>query len=158
MEQLGTVDRVIAGAALVAFISLFLPWYGVAVGGVDVTGSGGVTGSLGALLLMAAGVLVVYRKAGGALRAGRHAAPSMVVVVLAVLGLVLVIVRWATLPRVQASAANFSYSVGPRYGLYVALLAGIVETAAAILAIRAAGEQAPWEQPGEPDPPATPDD
>jgi hypothetical protein len=158
MEQLSTVDRVIAGAALVAFVSLFLPWYGVTVGAVDVTGSGGVTGSLGALLLTAAGVLVVYRKAGGALRSGRHAAPSGIVVLLAALGLLLVIVRWATLPRVHASAVNFSYSVGPRYGLYVALLAGIAETVAAVMALRSASEQAPWDRPAEADPPSAPDE
>ena len=150
MEQLNTVDRVIAGAALVAFITLFLPWYGVSVGGVDVSGSGGVTGSIGALLLTAGGVLTVYRKAGGALHSGRHAAPSLVVVVLAALGLLLVIVRWITLPRYHAGGVGFSHSVGPRYGLYVALLAGIVETVAAVMAMRTPGEQAPWDQSAEP--------
>jgi hypothetical protein len=51
------------------------------------------------------------------------------------------------LPRYHTSGADFSYSVGPTYGLYLALIAGIVETAAALLALRTADEQRPWDEP-----------
>jgi hypothetical protein len=147
MKQLNTLDRVIAGAAAVAFITLFLPWYGVTIGEISVSGSGGFAGSAGALLLTAAGVLVVFRRTGGALLSGANAGPSAVVAGLAALGLLLVIIRWVTLPGYHASGVNFSYSVGPSYGLYLALAAGIVETGAALLALRAAGEQRPWNEP-----------
>ena len=153
MKQLSTLDRVIAGAAAVAFVTLFLPWYGVSVGQLDVSGGGGVTGSVGAILLTAAGVVLVARKAGGSLRAGSHAAPSLLVAGLAATGLLLVIIRWLTLPRYDSSGPGLSYSVGPRYGLYVALLAGIVETAAAVMVQRSATGQAPWER-GKPEPEA----
>jgi hypothetical protein len=58
---------------------------------------------------------------------------------------------------VVAGGTGFSYSVRPSYGLYVALLAGIVETAAALLALRTAGEQRPWDEPApeKPDAPTT---
>jgi hypothetical protein len=155
MKQLNTLDRVIAGAAAVAFITLFLPWYGLTIREVTLSGSAGVTGSVGAVLLTAAGALLVFRRAGGSLRSGPNAGPSIFVAGLAALGLLFVIIRWATLPRYHAGGAGFSYSVGPSYGLYVALIAGIVETAAAVLAMRAAGEQAPWDQP---DAPAAPEE
>lgn len=159
MRHLNTLDRVIAGAAAVAFITLFLPWYGVTVGEVSVSGSGGFTGSAGALLLVAAGVLLVFRRAGGSLLSGANAGPSAVVAGLSAVGLLLVIVRWATLPRYRAGGTDFSYSVGPSYGLYVALIAGIVETAAALLAMRAPREQRPWDQPApEQDTPAAPEE
>jgi hypothetical protein len=147
MKQLNTLDRVIVGAAVVAFITLFLPWYEVTVGRLSVTGSGGVAGSAGALLFVAAGVLLLFRRTGGSLLSGANAGPSAVVAGLAALGLVLVIVRWATLPRYHASGVGFSYSVDPSYGLYLALVAGIVETAAALLALRTQVEQRPWDEP-----------
>jgi len=147
MKQLNTLDRVIVGAAAIAFITLFLPWYGVTIGETSVSGSGGFAGSAGALLLTAAGVLVLFRRTGGSLLSGRNAGPSALVAGLAAVGLVLVIVRWATLPSYHASGVDFSYSVGPSYGLYLALVAGVVETAAALLALRDAGEQRPWDEP-----------
>ena len=147
MKQLNTLDRVIVGAAAVAFITLFLPWYGVTIGETSVSGSGGFAGSAGAALLTAAGVLVLFRRTGGSLLSGANAGPSALVAGLAALGLVLVIIRWATLPTHHASGVDFSYSVGPSYGLYLALVAGIVEAAAALLALRTAGEQRPWDEP-----------
>ena len=147
MKHLNALDRVIVGAAAVAFITLFLPWYDVAVGRLSVTGSGGFVGSAGAFCLTAAGALLLYRRAGGSLLSGANAGPSALVAGLAAVGLVLVILRWATLPRYHASGVDFSYSVTPSYGLYLALIAGIVETAAAILALRTAGRQRPWDEP-----------
>jgi hypothetical protein len=149
MKQLNTLDRVIVGAATVAFITLFLPWYDVTIGRdgeISISGSGGFAGSAGAALLTAAGVLVLFRRTGGSQLSGANAGPSAVVAGLAALGLLLVIVRWATLPGPQ-SGSVFSYSVGPSYGLYLALGAGIVETVAALLALRTAGEQRPWNEP-----------
>jgi hypothetical protein len=147
MKQLNTLDRVIVGAAAVAFITLFLPWYGVTIGEISVSGSGGIAGSMGAALLAAAGVLVLFRRTGGSLLSGVNAGPSALVAGLAALGLVLVIIRWATLPTYPANGVDFSYSVGPSYGLYLALVAGIVEAATALLALRTAGEQRPWDEP-----------
>jgi len=149
MKQLNTLDRVIVGAAAVAFITLFLPWYGVTIGETSVSGSGGFAGSAGALLLTAAGALVLFRRTGGSLLSGANAGPSTLVACSAALGLVLVIVRWGTLPSYHAGGVDFSYSVGPSYGLYLALVAGIVETAAALLALRTAGEQRPWDEPAQ---------
>ena len=72
MKQLNTLDRVIVGAAAVAFITLFLPWYEVTVGRLSVTGSGGVAGAAGASLLVVAGVLLLFRRTGGSLLSGAN--------------------------------------------------------------------------------------
>jgi hypothetical protein len=61
-----------------------------------------------------------------------------------------VVVRWASLPRYRG------FDVGARYGLYVALIAGIAEVTVAVLAMRAPEEPVP-EGP-TPDAPATPEE
>ena len=148
-----TLDRVIAGGGLVAFIATFLPWYGVSVGpfSVNVDGwSAGFSAWAGALLLTAAAVLVVLRRSGSDL-AGTRIDPSMLVAIVAAVGLLLVIIRWVSFPRYESS--GLSYDVGARYGIYLALIAGLAQVTAAVMALRAAGEQAPSapaEHPSEP--------
>jgi hypothetical protein len=68
----------------------------------------------------------------------------------ATLGLLLVVIRWASLPRADGHA------VGARYGLYIALIAGIVEVTVAVLELRAPEEPTP-EAPIA-DAPATPEE
>jgi hypothetical protein len=67
---------------------------------------------------------------------------------IASLGLLLVIIRWASLPRYHVSA--LSYNAGARYGLYIALIAGIAEVAAAVMQMRSSGEAMPWTQTQQP--------
>jgi hypothetical protein len=54
-----------------------------------------------------------------------------------------VIIRWLTLPRVHGGLAG---SIGAKYGIWVAIIAGIVEVAVAVIAMRASGEPFPWTQ------------
>jgi hypothetical protein len=88
---------------------------------------------------------------------------------IAALGLLLVIIRWLSFPTVHS--AGFSYDVGARYGIFIALIAGLAEVVATVLALRAAGEPMPWaqsqhpaaeplaaEHQPEPDAPAVPED
>jgi hypothetical protein len=138
------LDRVIAGGAAVAFIALFLPWYGVSVGPFSASVSGwsaGFSAWAGGLLLTIAGVLLVLRRSGATLPS-LQVGPSVLVAGIAALGLLLVIIRWTTLPRYHLS--ELSYDAGARYGLYFALIAGIAEVAAAVMAMRASGEKMPW--------------
>ncbi|HEY1564923.1 MAG TPA: hypothetical protein VGF72_09595 [Gaiellaceae bacterium] len=139
-KSLSTLDRAIVAGAAVAFIALFLPWWGVGFIGFSVDGWGaGFTAWAGGLLLTAAGVLLVLRRSGATMSFG-GAGPSVVTAGVAALGLLLVIIRWASLPSYRGSG------VGAKYGLYIALIAGIVEVAAAVMAMRASGEQLPWAQ------------
>jgi hypothetical protein len=145
-NRLSTLDRVVAGGAAVAFIASFLPWYGVSVGPFSASVSGwsaGFTAWAGAMLLTIAGALLVVRRSGGTLPS-LQVSPSVLVAGIAALGLLLVIIRWATLPRYRLS--ELSYNAGARYGLYLALIAGIAEVAAAVMQMRASGEAMPWTQ------------
>jgi hypothetical protein len=166
-KRFSTLDRVIAGAAAVAFIALFLPWYGVSVGpfSASVDGwSAGFSAWAGGLLLTAAGVLVVLRRSGADLSSARID-PSLLVACVAAVGLLLVVIRWVSFPRYNG-AGGLSYDVGARYGIYLALIAGIAAVTAAVLAWRSSDEQAaaaPAEhQPAQPEPgpeaPAAPEE
>ena len=146
LKQLSTLDRVIVGGAAVAFIASFMPWYGVSVGPFSASVSGwsaGFTAWAGALLLTFAGVLLVLSRSGATLPS-LQVGPSVLVAGIAALGLLLVIIRWVSLPRYHIS--DLSYDAGARYGLYIALIAGIAEVAAAVMAMRASGENMPWAQ------------
>jgi hypothetical protein len=160
-KRLSTLDRVIAGGGLVAFIALFLPWWGVGVIDYSVSAwSAGFTAWAGGLLLTAAGVLVVLRRSGANMSFGQ-VGPSVVIAAVAALGLLLVIIRWISLPRYDV--VGTSYGVGAKYGLYLALIAGIAEVTAAVMQMRGSGEQVPstegehQPEPTEPEPePETP--
>ena len=159
-KRLSSLDRAIAVAAAVAFIAAFLPWYGATVGPFSASVSGwsaGFTAWAGSLLLVAAGVLLVLRRSGASLAVG-GVGPSLLVAAVAALGLLLVIIRWISFPRYHGA------DVGARYGIYVALIAGIVEVTAAVKQVRDSGEQMPWGQgstdgqaePAQPTQPAEP--
>jgi hypothetical protein len=139
-KRLSTLDRAIAGGGLVAFIAAFLPWYGASVGPFSVSVSGwsaGFTAWAGALLLTAAAVLLVFLRSGGSFKLP-SIGPAVLIAGLATLGLLLVIIRWSSFPRYRG------IDVGARYGIYIALIAGIVEVGAAVMEMRASGEPMPW--------------
>ena len=150
LKRLNALDRAIAGGAGVAFISGFLPWWGysgpLSLYSASVNGwSAGFTAWAGTLLLTLAGVYLVLRRSGASLPS-TSVGPSVLVAGGAGLGLLLVVVRWLTLPSVHGGAAG---SIGAKYGIFLALIAGIVEVAAAVAEMRASGEPLPWQQPHE---------
>jgi hypothetical protein len=55
-----------------------------------------------------------------------------------------VIIRWATLQR----HSGFGYDAGAGYGIYLALIAGLIEVAVAAAEVRTSGEPLPWSGPG----------
>ena len=119
-KRFSRMDWAVVGAAGVSFICLFLPWYGASYGFYSASVSGWSTsyGWLGGLLIIAAGV--------GA----------------AVLGTLIVILRWITLPSGHAGITGFSY--GPRVGIYLTIIAGVVQVVAAVGLFRSSGEKLPW--------------
>ena len=91
--------------------------------------------------------------------ARRAGTPRRAAIVAAV-GLLLVIVRWLSFPQYHAGG-GLSYDVGARYGIFLALIAGIAEVTAAVMSRRSAGDQAtPEPAPPEPGPdaPAAPEE
>ena len=148
-KKLSQLDWAIVGGAGVAFISGFLPWWGYSgpfAGGYSTSVSGwstGFTGWFGLLLLMLAGVFLVLRRSEVSLP-DLPVGPAVAVAGVAALGLLLVLIRWLTLPRVSGGLAGH---IGAKYGIWIAIIAGAVEVAAAVMQVRASGEPLPWAQP-----------
>jgi hypothetical protein len=150
-KRLSGLDRAIVISAAVAFIAAFLPWYGATVGPFSASVSGwsaGFSAWAGSLLLVAAGVILVVHRSGASLQLG-SVGPSLLVATTASLGLFLVVIRWISFPRYHGA------DVGARYGIYVALIVGIVEVIAAVKQMRDSAEPMPWGQ-GATDQPAEP--
>jgi hypothetical protein len=70
------------------------------------------------------------------------ATPAVIVLGAAVLGTLIVILRWITLPSGHAGITGFSY--GPRVGIYLTIIAGVVQVVAAVGLFRSSGEKLPW--------------
>jgi hypothetical protein len=150
-SKFSQLDWAVVGGAGVAFIAGFLPWWGYTGPGPfhpSVSGwSAGFTGWAGTLLLTLAGVYLFLRRSDVSLPQLPFG-PAVLVAGVGSLGLLLVVIRWITLPSYPF------VSVGPRYGIYIALIAGVVEVGAAVVQFRASGEELPWVQkPSEPSPP-----
>jgi len=147
LEKLSRPDQAIVGGAGLVFISGFLPWWGytgpLALYGGSIDGwSAGFTAWAGTLLLTLAGVYLFSRRAEVQLPT-LPVGPSVLVAGLSALGLVLVVLRWLTLPSLHSGLAG---SIGARYGIWVALIAGAIEVSAAIVELRASEEPLPWHQ------------
>jgi hypothetical protein len=150
--RLSTVDRCIAVGAVVVFVAGFLPWWGYTgpahLYNASVSGwSSGFTAWAGLVLLTAAGAFHVARLSDVKLPELPFG-PAVVVAGAAALGLLLVIVRWLTLPRVNGGLVG---SVGARFGIWIAIVAAAVELAGAVSVLRGSGERLPWAQPRRPD-------
>jgi hypothetical protein len=147
LGRLSQLDRGIVVGAAVVFISGFLPWYGysgpVSLYSASVSGFGsGFTGWAGILLLFIAGLYLFLRRMEVAMP-DLPVGPAVAVAGVAALGLLLVIIRWLSFPSVHAGLAG---SIGAKYGVWIALIAGIVEVGCAVVELRASGEQLPWAQ------------
>jgi hypothetical protein len=142
-KKLSTTDKVISITSLVALISLFLPWEGASGPGYSYSVSGFSTsyGWLGALLVILAGVYVVMQRSGSNVPKFSYG-PGVITLGLSVIGAVLIIVRWISLPRGSYAAGFFSY--GPRIGIFLALIAAVVQAFFALRLFRTTGEALPW--------------
>ncbi|MFZ0171921.1 MAG: hypothetical protein WAL04_09600 [Acidimicrobiales bacterium] len=141
-KKLSPVDWGVAGAGALALIALFFPWYGVSAGVFSASVSGWSTsyGWLGALLIVAAGAYLVLQRSDVQIKL--PIGPAVVVLGAATLGALIVILRWLTLP--SGGSIGGVYSYGPRIGIYLTLIAGVVQAGCAFKLFRASGEALPW--------------
>ncbi|MCU1363443.1 MAG: hypothetical protein JWM55_1271 [Acidimicrobiaceae bacterium] len=144
-KKLSTTDRVIAITALIALISLFLPWYSWSGGGYSASAGGFSTGYgwLGALLVVAAGVYVVLLRSGSNMPKTSYG-PGVLVLGASLIGTVIVVIRWITLPRGNYGVGNVGFHYGPGFGLILALIASVVQAVFAVRMFRSSGEALPW--------------
>ncbi len=135
MKKLSTGDKGVVGAGVVALIALFLPWEGVTVGpySVSVSGFSSGFGWVGALLIIAAAVYVVLVRSGSNVPKLSYG-PGVLVLGASAIGTLLVLLRWLTL----------SNGVGPRIGLWLTVIAGLVQVFFALGLFRSTGETLPW--------------
>ena len=142
-KHFSKIDWAVVGAAGVSFICLFLPWYWASYGFYSASVSGWSTsyGWLGGLLIIAAGVYLALHRSE--VNLGKvPVTPAVVVLGAAVLGTLIVILRWINLPSGHAGITGFSY--GPRIGIYLTIIAGVVQVVAAFGLFRSSGEKLPW--------------
>lgn len=144
-KRFSRLDWAVVGAAGLSFIALFLPWYGFTAGVFSASVDGWSTsyGWLGALLIIAAGVYLALQRSEANLSA-IPLTPAVVVLGAAALGTFIVIIRWITLPSGHAVSGIYSY--GPRVGIFLTILAGLVQVGAAAVLFKASGEKLPWAQ------------
>jgi hypothetical protein len=126
----------------IAFLSLFLPWYGASYGGVVNTSvnawSTGFGWMAAALLVAAAVYLLLHLRGIGSLPA-LAVQPARMVLSLSGVGLLLVLIRLGSLPHGSVSIAGVAtYQYGARAGLVVAMIAGVVQVVCAGLLFRIA--------------------
>lgn len=149
-KKLSKLDWGVAGAGGIAFIALFLPWYGYSDSfdnfSVSVDGWSTSYGWFGALLIIAAGVYIVLQRSQVNLPK-TPIGPAVVILGASALGTLIVALRWLTVPRASFGLAG---SYGPRVGIIIALLAGIVQAVCAFLLFRTSGEVLPWVKSGSP--------
>lgn len=156
-KRLSKLDWAVIGGAGLSFIALFLPWYGFSDGPFSASVSGWSTsyGWFGGLLLIAAGIYLALVRSEFNLSAV-PVTPAVVVLGASAPGTLIVIIRWITLPSGHAGVIGLTaYSYGPSVGIFLTILAGLVEAGAAFALFRASGEKLPWAAAQPPAPPSS---
>lgn len=143
------VDWAVLATGVISLIALFLPWWGVSFGGFSASVSGWSTsyGWLGGLLVVvAAGWYILGR--GGVSLPDLPLARITASLGVTVLGFVIILLRWLTLPRGGYLGHTFNY--GGRVGIWIAAIAGAVQIGVLVVVFRQSGEQLPWKASGRP--------
>jgi Family of unknown function (DUF5336) len=156
-KTVSTNDWGVMGAAAGVFLfSLFSSYVTISIDDDEVFGglSGGINAwdsyaTLGLLLLLAVGALAAARVFANVALPDIGVGWNLIAAAAAGLGALLVILRAFTYD------SGFGLDVGPGWSGWLVMILAVAETAFAVLAFRTSGEQAPWQQPGQPRPPAT---
>ncbi len=140
VKRVTTLEWAGIGAGLLAFIVSFFPWYSVSYAGFGESISAWNTG-IGAwlpiLMLMAAAVLIALPHFGV-----QVARVPLIWLSLAAAAVVIIVLRWVTLPDDGGLGTGLltdsGLEAGAGFGLFVGLVVAIASGVAAFLAFRAA--------------------
>ncbi|HSV65124.1 MAG TPA: hypothetical protein VLJ59_04325 [Mycobacteriales bacterium] len=150
-KKVSTLDWVVIGAGVLAFIASFFAWYTISLkfGGIEVA-SGSVNAwhsfaSWFATLLLVAAAGLVFAKAAG-VQVSLPLPVAVVTLGLSGFAVLLILLRWITLDT----------GVGAGFGLYLGLISAIAAAVASFLAFRATGGDLRrlGQTPGTPQPPS----
>ncbi|MBL7500602.1 hypothetical protein I6A84_28980 [Frankia sp. CNm7] len=146
-------DIGIIGSGVLGLVASFLPWFGVKYRGYDSYGqlytwhdnvnawySGALAWLPVVLLLVCAGLAAAHLMGKG--RASGLGSPgaSTAIATLSAVSLLLIVLRWITLPHYHGSSAGFpGLSSGARAGLILGLIAAIAATFFALRRLKASG-------------------
>lgn len=117
-------DRMILVAGLVFVVSTFLPWFGASAGGFSSSVSGWSSGGLGLLAVLfgfAATAFAVIRVLG--MKITLPMEDKMLYLVLGAGAFAFTLIRMLTYPK--GGAGILGISIGPKWGIFVALVAAV---------------------------------
>ncbi|WP_322752156.1 hypothetical protein [Frankia sp. Cas3] len=156
MVQIGgrtvaTGDVGIMGAGVAVFVSSFLPWYGASFGGYRASVSGWNSGFIAwfpiLLCLAVAGVVAAATFGNVRLPTVGPVGPSLAFVLGTGVAVLLILLRWITLPDAGSSLFAAQIKSGPEVGLFLGLIGAAVMTGFAVLRLLASGEPIPGRGP-----------
>ncbi|ONH26031.1 hypothetical protein BL253_25780 [Pseudofrankia asymbiotica] len=147
-------DLGIIGLGILGLIFSFLPWFGVRYSGYNAYGqsqtwrsnlnawqSGALAWVPIVLMLVAAALAAAYLLSRGKMSGLGSIPLSTAIATASIVALVLIIVRWISLPRVHGSYLGYpGISSGARYGLILGLITSILMTLLALRRVKASGE------------------
>jgi len=149
-------DLPIIGAGILALISSFLPWFGATYhsytyGTVRTwhdSSNAWYSGALAwipiVLMLLAAGIATAYLLSRGRMPGLGGIGPSTAIAALSALSLLLIAVRWISLPHLNVDYDGaVTVSSGARVGLILGFIASIIMTVFAARRLKASGERLP---------------
>ncbi|WP_322762396.1 hypothetical protein [Frankia sp. Cr2] len=152
MAQIGgrtvaTGDVGIMGAGVVVFVSSFLPWYGASFGGYHASISGWNSGFIAwfpiLLCLAVAGVVAAATFGNVRLPTGGPVGPSLALVLGGGVAVLLILLRWITLPDAGSSLFAAQIKSGAKVGLFLGLIGAAAMTGFAVLRLLGSGESIP---------------
>jgi hypothetical protein len=136
------------GAGVLAFVASFLPWFSVSyseplIGSFSESTSAWNSGFVAwfPLLLLVAGAGVVLAQQLGANVPRVKPGWPLVLLGVAVLSLLLVLLRWLTLPGASDFLGDSGVSYGAGFGLYVGLVAAILFGVSQYLVFKSSGQK-----------------
>lgn len=148
-----TLDWVVIGAGMLAYVSSFFPWYGTSISvlGIERSASANAwNAGFGAwfsvlLLVVAGGVMLVSMMVA---RLRLPVSRSLITLGLSALAVVTILLRWVTFPDASRRSGDldiidvgslFTTSSGAGFGLYLGLIAALAAVVASLLTFRAEG-------------------